>query len=86
MMVEPSHIGWNRAAMHERDGNGRCVPKAPSVRIPDLANCAVPLPASKRVLVHATVGAAVQTASQQTRGWFAAMILPRWMRFRSTFS
>jgi hypothetical protein len=34
MMVGHSHTGKNRAAMHERDGNGRRVPKAPSVRNP----------------------------------------------------
>jgi hypothetical protein len=45
----------------------------------------VPVPASKRVLVRATIGAAVQTASQQQHGKTAAMILPRWKRIRSTF-
>jgi hypothetical protein len=45
----------------------------------------VPLPALKRVLVRATIGAAVRTASQQQHGKTAAMILPRWKRFRSTF-
>jgi hypothetical protein len=34
MMVGHSHTGKNRAAMHERGGNGRRVPKAPSVRKP----------------------------------------------------
>lgn len=34
MMVGHSYTGKNRAAMHERDGNGRRVPKASNVRNP----------------------------------------------------
>lgn len=72
VMVEHSNTGRNRAVMHVRDGNGRRVPKAPSVRIPGPARQADAGERRKAVAWHGVDGLGcergIAAATWQNRG------------------